>query len=336
MRMRKKSCKPSARYLGPITLGAAMLFSAGAVNAGLLGGLLKTTDNLLSDTTESVEDTVDAIDADATVASVGMDFSGWVTMLDPAGRPIQNTSFLDEPRFHGWRSPVKGSMVLNITNEGLVGRATFEPFPFFGVQSSGRDITFVSAHLAGISTLLEVPTDTLLIGNMAFDFGVTEGIPVSVVLDVGGLTSALKNTFKGDVLKGLLTAESDNTRTPDPTVDISMGPVLVATVAYDTTDVDTDGDGQPGPISMGDNPSGTTPLIRDMVVDATNGDIGIGGSPMKAGPFVGFSPNFDIDEATVTCVSALLSDCEAGGLKLPGIDLTAQPLEPLVKLLNGE
>ncbi|MAT64071.1 MAG: hypothetical protein CMN57_00305 [Gammaproteobacteria bacterium] len=315
----------------PGVLGVALLLAGGSANAGLLGGLLDTTKDVVEDTTQTVEDTLDAVNVDAKVASVGMDFSGWVTMLDPQGRPLQNPNFLDEPRFNGWRTPVSGSMVLNITNDGLVGKATFGSFKFFFQDASGRDVTFVSAH-----TLLGVPSDTLLIGNMLFDFGATRGIPVSVVLDVGGLTTALQSTAEGQVLKGLLTAESDNTQTPDPSVDISIGPVLVATTAWNTTDVDTDGDGQPGPLELGDNPSGTTPLIRDMAVDATNGDIGIGGSPMSTLPFQGFSPNFDIEKATVTCVSAILSDCEAGGLSLPKFEMSAQPLEPLVDLLNAE
>jgi len=309
--------------LKPAMMSAAMLI-CGTGQAGLLGGLLN---NL------NVDADIGTVGADVqvtgTIASVGMDFTAWVTMLDPTGRPVNNPSFSDEPNYHGRRYPITGKMVFNLTADGLVGAASFEPFDFFGVPASGREITFVPAH----TILGLVPVDTLLLANMLFDWNNNIGIPVSLVLDIGDLTTTLMNTSEGDVLKGLLTAETDNT-TVRGGDDFTLGPVLVATTSWDTTDVDTDGDGVPGPLSQGDNPSGTTPLLQDMVIDATNGDIGIGGSPMKAGPFIGFSANLDVVEATVTCVSALLSDCETGGLKVPQIPLSAEPLEPLLNLLH--
>jgi hypothetical protein len=172
---------------------------------------------------------------------------------------------------------------------------------------------------------------------LLFDFGNVKGIPVSIVLDIGGLTTALQNTAKGQVLKGVLTAASDNTLVQDSLdsqpYGIPIGPVLVATTTYDTTDVDTDGDGVPGPIKFGTNPSGTTPLIEDGTIDATNGDVGIGGSPIRKGGFTDFNANFDVVTATVTCVSTVLS-CNYAGLKLPSLPaLSAQPLAPLLKLL---
>jgi hypothetical protein len=109
--------------------------------------------------------------------------------------------------------------------------------------------------------------------------------------------------------------------------------VLVSTTTLNTTDVDTNGDGIPGPIMRGLNPSGTTPLIEDAVINTTNGDVGVAGSPIKVSLFKGFSPAFDITQATVTCVSALLS-CNTYGLKLPPVlTLSAKPLAPLLKLL---
>jgi len=310
----------------PAILSAAML-ACGTVQAGLLGSLL----NIGSSTDADLQ--LGGIGADvqvtASIASVGMDFVAWVTMIDSTGAPVNNPSFAGEPNYHGWRYPVKGKMVFNLTAEGLAGAASFEPFDFFGVPASGRDINFVPAH----TVLGLIPIDTLLVGNMLFDWNGNNGIPVSLVLDIGDLTTALMNTFEGEVLKGLLTAETENTLVPSGE-DITMGPVLVATTSWDTTDVDTDGDGEPGPLSLGVNPSGTTPLIPDMALDTTNGDIGLGGSPMKAGPFKGFNANFDVIEATVTCVSAILSDCETGGLKVPQIPLSAQPLDPLLDLLH--
>jgi hypothetical protein len=271
---------------------------------------------------------------DVLVTSVAMDFEGWVTMLWPDGHVFGNFSAKDEPNFNGARTPIKGKMVMEIGSGGLRGAATFDPFLFANSPSSGHDVQFYSPN----ALLNALPTNTLLLGNMLFDFGTIKNIPVSIVLDIGGLTTALTNTAQGKVLKGILTAASDNTLVDmgdgaGYAHSISMGPVLVATTTLDTTDVDTDGDGLPGPIKRGINPSGTTPLIEDAVIDVTNGDIGIGGSPMRTAPFPGFSPNFDIVEATVTCFK-VGSSCNTAGLPMPPLPpLSAQPLEPLLKLI---
>lgn len=266
-----------------------------------------------------------------TAMTVAMDFKGYVTMLDPTGGFVQNTSFLSEPKYQGRRTPIAGRMVMDITETGLVGSATFEPFLFFGIQASGRDVSFVPEdNLFGTP----LPSNTLLVGNMLFDFGPTTGIPVSIVLDMGNLSTALMSSSVGDVITGLMTAASDNTTytNPDGTKGTApLGPVVVATTTWDTTDADTDGDGQPGPVVMNTNPSGTVPLLVDTVVDMTNGDVGIGGSPMRAGPFTGFNANFDITEITVTCVG-LLGNC---ALPAPPLPLSAEPVEPVRNLLGG-
>ena len=266
------------------------------------------------------------------VLSVGMDFEGWVTMLWPDGHVFGNYNQANEPTFHGERTPIKGHMVMEYGSDGLVGTATFDSFMFANSPASGHDVQFYSPN----ALLNAMPTNTLMLGNMLFDFGTIKNIPVSIVLDIGGLTTAMGNTAKGQILKGVLTAASDNTLVDNGdgtgySHSISMGPVLVATTTWDTTDVDTNGDGVPGPIKKGVNPSGTTPLLEDTSVDVTNGDIGIGGSPMKTTPFLGFNPNFDIVTATVTCVS-VLSSCTGTGY-LPRITLSAQPLGPLLQLL---
>jgi hypothetical protein len=320
MSIGKRVKKTVKSVLKPTVLAAAMLGCASS-QAGLLGNLLNINNNVNAG-------------ALVTVASVGMDFTGWITMLNSTGTAVNNPDFADEPRFFGNRTPVSGRMVFNITESGLVGAASFEPFDFIGIQASGRNISIVPAHeILGL-----IPTDTLFLANMSFDYGISTGIPVSLVIDMGGLTTALRNTFEGEFLQGLLTAESENTvfQTGKKSFELlPMGPVIAATTSWNTTDVDTDGDNQPGPVGLEDNPSGTTPLLVDTTVDATNGDIGIGGSPMRAGPFTGFNANFDIQTLTVTCVSALLSDCETGGLVIPPVlTLDPQPLQPLLELLG--
>lgn len=272
-----------------------------------------------------------------TAMSVAMDFKGYVTMLNGGdGGAFRNTSFATEPRFMGYRTPVQGHMVIDITENGMVGGATFEPFLFIGSQASGRDITFVPADsLFGTP----IPSNTLLVANMLFDFGTfIKGIPVSIVLDMGSLSTALMNAKVGDVITGVMRSASDNTvfTMPDGSKrTLPLGPVVVGTTTWDTTDVDTDGDGQPGPLEQNTNPSGTVPLLVDTKIDMTNGDVGIGGSPIKAVLFVGFSPNFDFTEVTVTCVNALLGSCNTSGLSIPALPLSPAPLEPVQDAVGG-
>lgn len=267
-----------------------------------------------------------ALDLPVFLWSAAMDFEAWVTMLNSEGGVVWNPSYSNEPTFHGWRTPVKGKMVLEMGTNGMRGAATFEPFSFFGLIASGHDVQFYSPN----ALLNMLPTNTLMLGNMLFNWGTeqkTQNIPVSVVLDIAGLTTALSNTVKGQVLEGLLTAESDDTLVNDGnggTMGISMGRMLVVTTSYNTTDVDTDGNGVPGPLVLGTNPSGTTPLLVDKAVDVTNGDIGIGGSPIKISVFRNFSPNFDISKATVTCASTIYS-CNTFGMAMPAFPLSAQP-----------
>jgi len=266
-----------------------------------------------------------------TAMTVAMDFKGYVTMLDSAGNAFRNTSQPRDSEYRGYRTPVSGRMFLDITETGMVGTATIVPFTFAGTQASARDITFIPEDsLYGTP----IPSNTLLVGNLLFDFGTTKGIPVSIVLDMGNLSTALMSASVGDVITGVLRGASDNTvmyydQNGEP-VTMPMGPVVVATTTWNTTDVDTDGDGQPGPVSFETNPSGTVPLQVDTVLDMTNGDIGLGGSPMRTLPFRGFSPNFDFTEVTVTCVG-LLGAC----VDVPALPLSAEPLEPLQGFLGG-
>lgn len=276
----------------------------------------------------------------ASALNFGVEFKAYMTMLNSEGQILRNHAYVDEPEFQGWRTPMKGEMVLDINSNGQVvaGAATFEPFEFaplpgFSNLASGEDITILPAH-----TKYGMPTDTLMIANMLFFWGPEQGVPVSVVVDVANLSTSLMSGSLGGVLEGLLAAESENTLVLDPEtggqVTKPMGPVLVATTSWNTTDVDTDSDGEPGPVMMGTNPSGTVPLIEDTVVDATNGDIGIGGSPIKVSSFRNFNPNLDIYEMRITCV-ALVGTCEKDGLILPGFTLSAQPLEPVLDLLRS-
>lgn len=291
------------------------------------------------------------LDSAPPLMSVGMRFEGVVTMLTGNGQPIRNGANTGEPRFKGWRTPVTGSMVLNIGLNGSVvsGIASFDPFRFvlgfLDAEASGRDITFVPPH----TTILGIPTDTLLLGNMLFDYGAFEtGIPVSLVLDVGTISTSLLSAVPGSLITGipgLMTAASEDTTFPaagGTRITRPIGPVLVSTTRFDTTDVDTDSDGNPGPLDFEVNPSGTTPLLTDTTPNAFNvsGTPGVGGSPIQVGAFFGINPNFDFTQVTVTCVN-LIGACQLGDpgflgsdLIPPPIPLSAQPLSGLLGLLG--
>jgi hypothetical protein len=59
---------------------------------------------------------------------------------------------------------------------------------------------------------------------------------------------------------------------------------MLATTTWNTTDI--------GTVQLGDNPSGTLPLLADAK--------SIGGSPMRVGPTVTFNDNFDILSVQIT------------------------------------
>lgn len=316
----------SRRFLGKVSMAFAGLALGASASVNTAAGLLD-----------------DPLPTLAPNMSVGMDFKGVVTMLNGfSGVAFHNSSSADEERWRGFRTPVEGHMVLEFTPDGMRGTATFEPFLFIGTLASGRDISFRpvgETEVLGVPT----PTNTLLLANMSFDFGsFFRGIPVSLVVDMGNLDKVLRSATLGQVIGGALRGESDNTvfTLPDGTkTTLPVGPAAVVTTSWNTTDVDTDGDGNPGPLKAESNPSGTFPLLFDTVVDTTNGDIGIAGSPIKAVAFVNFSPAFDFIELTVTCVNALLGGCTTDGVPLPAVPLSPQPMEPLqdaaTKLVTG-
>jgi hypothetical protein len=278
-----------------------------------------------------------AASAPASAISFGMDFKGYVTMLGSDGGILRNVSFKKVEPFFGFRTPVSGHMILDIGLDGVRGTATIDDIKFSGSSAKGREI-----HFEPVDSIGPIPTSTLLIGNLLFDFNAEIGIPVSIVLDMGNLTTALMASTPGDMIGGLLTAASENTvdDAGNGPQTFPMGPVVVASTTWNTTDADTDGDGVPGPLQFNTNPSGVVPLLVDTVSDdySDNGDVGVGGSPIKVGSFVGFNPNFDFKEITVTCVN-LLASCANGGIPVPPLPLNPDPLGGLLggtkSLLKG-
>jgi len=219
----------------------------------------------------------------ATTASadiISADWTGWFTMLNPAGTAALNNGDAAAGGMYGWRTPVSGTMSFDTT--AGTGSATVAPFSFFAAGNATATAITMQAIGDGAGN-----PGPLVLGNMGFNWGGTAGIPVSIVLDASG--------FFGAVAGGLTTTDTISGVGALPATDgqlfgaklsytLPLGPAPMATTNWNTTDI--------GAITVGVNPSGTLPLTDD----------GIGGSPMKAGPFPLFNANFDIMDVHITNV----------------------------------
>ena len=213
--------------------------------------------------------------ASADVITVAYD--GWFTMINASGTGnLVNTDAEFGPMY-GRRTAVTGTMTFDTANGS--GGGTMEAFSFFG--SGNASATTISFQAVGNGAGGAGP---LVLGNMGFNWNGTFGIPTSIVLDASGFFGAVANGLTtSDIISGTgsLGATDDFAFGFGAlgTYALPMGPAPIATTTFNTSDVDTG-----APITVGDNPSGTLPFTDD----------GIGGTPMKAGPFPGFNANFDI------------------------------------------
>jgi hypothetical protein len=213
------------------------------------------------------------VSATASAAVIGVDYSGWFTMVNAGGTDVNVNGDSSGGPMYGRRTAVTGTMTFN-TSTGA-GSGTMVPFSFFG--SGNAAATTISFQAVGDGLGGQGP---LVLGNMGFNWNSNNGIPTSIVLDASGFFAAVgggglttSSTITGGVLgatDGFLFNFGKFSYT------LPMGPVPIATTTFNTTDI--------GTVVLGTNPSGTLPFTDD----------GIGGSPMKAGPFPGFNANFDI------------------------------------------
>ncbi len=214
-------------------------------------------------------------------------YTGWFTMIDPSGVGFNNSNAIVPP-YYGWRTPVTGTMVFDDTTNS--GTLSIGPFSFAGGgNAAATSITFADIDGPG-------GAGTLLLGNMGFNWSGNNGIPVSIVWDAQGLLDALgQGPAVGDTINSTGPATfacGTNITCATPATDsvgfgakqsytLPIGPSPMVTTTFNTTDI--------GTVALGTNPSGTLPLTDD----------GIGGSPMKAGPFPSFNANFDFDSMTL-------------------------------------
>lgn len=212
------------------------------------------------------------------------------TMVNASGGFVSNTDPLAQPVWSGNRTPITGTITYDTATS--TGSMTITPFSFFG--SGAASATTISLQAVGNGFGGAGP---LVLGNMSFFWNANNGIPVSIVWDATGLLAAINggSLAPGDIVStGGVAPATDNTLSGGITFPI--GPAVMATTTWNTTSIGT-------PV-LGTNPSGTLPLVTDTVVDSTNGDIGVGGSPMPTAPFQGFNANFDFTKLRVSCVDA--------------------------------
>ncbi len=221
-----------------------------------------------------------------------MNWSGVFTMLQPDGVALVNGDGPSTAPWYQRRTAVSGT--LSYDTAAGSATATIAPFSFFG---SGLAIaTTVTMQSIGDGS---GGPGTLVLSNMGFNWNSNNGIPVSLVLDGNGLFSAFGTgvTTGSNVSGAGSLPASDNTlfNFGKTSYTLPIGPAPLVSTTWNTTDI--------GTVNLGTNPSGTLPLITDSVTDTTNSDIGIGGSPMKAGPFPNFNANFDFASFSVTSVT---------------------------------
>lgn len=205
------------------------------------------------------------------------DFNGWFTLIDPGGTALNNSD-AGANAYYGWRSGVAGTVTFD-TSTGS-GSATMVPFSFAaGGLAAATTISFqaIGDGAGGAGNLV--------LGNLGFNWSGSNGIPVSIVLDATGFFGAVGGGLTTSSVvsgSGALPASDGLLFGAKASYTLPIGPVPMATTTFDTTDI--------GTVGLGSNPSGTLPLSND----------GIGGSPMKAGPFPLWNANFDITDVHVT------------------------------------
>lgn len=225
-------------------------------------------------------------------------WTGAFTMISPTGQFFVNTDLANcyPGMLNGtncYRSSVSGTLSFD-TSTGT-GSGTVVPFSFCGTG----DMSNFTLNFKAIGNGFGGP-GTLMLGNMNFDWNANNGIPVSIVWDAAGFFGAVGGglsvgqTITGGALPASNNTELDSNGVPGGTT-YPIGPAVMATTIYNTTTI--------AGASLGSNPSGTLPFVTDTVVDITNGDLGVGGSPMPTPPFRAYNMNLDILSAQVTSVA---------------------------------
>lgn len=218
-------------------------------------------------------------------------WSGVMTLLDPNGLPLINTSYpyYGDPTWgYGLRTQISGTLAFDLYSG--TGSCTVAPFEFFnGWSPSEMTAGMVQAIGDGAGG-----SGTLLLSNMLFQFSSgAHGIPLSIVWDAAGLFGMLiDGTYLTESVSGVgaIPASQGIKKGSYP-----IGPAPLATTVWNTTSLCNPSIS----FCMGLNPSGGLPLLADSV----------GGSPFIDGPFQGYSMNLDITSMHVAEYTCIGNDC---------------------------
>jgi hypothetical protein len=151
------------------------------------------------------------------------------------------------------------------------GSATIDPFALLDETLDDPMFVATPMSLTGIGDG-SGGSGTLVLGNAVYDWNGTYDIPLAIVWDAVGFFNAISAGIAGNTtITGGAAPASDN---GDGAFD---GGEVFATTTWNATNINP-------PVELGDNPSGTLPLVADT----------IGGSPIHSGPLTGASLNFDL------------------------------------------
>ena len=251
-----------------------------------------------------------AIEAQAGLSLFSANWSGLFTILNSSGTGLQNSSYpyYGDPTWgYGFRTQVSGTMSFCVQSSGCryhglpvlaAGEisATVETFDFFG----GGPAVATTITMQVID-----PVNSLVQVNMGFNWGGSNGIPVSLILDARGFFGAISGGFSTSTVidqatvagYGALPASNGMNKGKFP-----VGPVPMATTTLDTQLISTASAACAADVANGDANGNCLGLNPSSELGVIAGDDGIGGSPMIDGPFAGFSANFDITAIHITNV----------------------------------
>ena len=223
---------------------------------------------------------------------IGLSYGGWFTLQQPVPFEdnVLNNSDATDQGFYGRRTAISGAISFNL--ETGTGIGTMAAFSFFGgglFQATNISMQVVGDGAGGAGPLV--------LGNLGFNwgdwnenYGSGKVVPVSIVWDASGFFDAANGGLStSDLISGAgaLPATDDLLFTfGKNSYTLPLGPAPIATTTFNTTDI--------GMVTLGSNPSGTVPFTDD----------GVGGSPMKTGPFPDFSASFDIMDLQVTSITS--------------------------------
>lgn len=133
---------------------------------------------------------ITALAQPASAAAVTFDWSGMMTLPDPSGAVLRNTSM--SSKLNNAQTPISGTLTLDTATRA--GSATMQPFYYFGNPIPMYPSGFHFQSAGG----------NLLMANMLINWGGASGFPVSLVLDASGLFAALPTSLSaGATISGV-------------------------------------------------------------------------------------------------------------------------------------